>query len=958
MDDLAEDGGRGVGGLCSERRLRHSLEDRSTYGPSPSPQFDLFEQFIQEAGSGQGDQFSAQEGSLGEGFSAVGRLLQHPILGGEEERVLESGFRSVPSQPFHRQNQVSDADHSGSPGLHQSRGLVYLDRPAGRVSSNPCGSSKSQVPAFQVRGRDLPVQGPSLRPVCSPSSFYKGHGGFRGHRSLERHPDSSVSGRLVDFSLVQAGGRGCDRAGFASVSCDGDSDQFQEIQPLSFAETGLLGGDARHRQIQCKSVGSKDQGFPPEGGGVRVGQPSVCSGIPVGVGSHGLAGSARTKQPAPYQVPPVGSQYQVGLPGSDCPHSVVGEIETGPVMVDRKRQTPAGKRPQLACSGSGVLVRRLGRWMGSKPLGCLLKRLLGGLRSLSAYQRERTSGGGKRSTGLHRRASGETGGPLLRQHHSGSLSQEARGCEVVFSQRDSAEDSKVGGGGEHYHHPSVHRRGKECGGGRSISSESDSQFRVEPLPSRVQEFEKLLAYQRRPLRHLPKLQMSPLFLSDVGPKGSQGGRHATVLGGSSGLCFSSVRAHSPGSSQGEADAGSRDDAHSSILAPEVVVPGPSRPYYGDTVAASSSSPSSQTAPHVPVPREPTDAEPSCVEAIRSGNREAGFPPEVAECSVLARRDSTIGLYESYWKEYRSWCRIRHKDPMSPSIQRLAEYLFFLWKTKSRSVSYIKGSRSMFSLVFRHKLKDVGSNKMLSDIVRAVNISIPTSRRLSTSWDLLKVLEYLKSLEPLSVLGTVALTKKTLFLVALATCKRVGELQALSPSFSSKGNDVFVSYNPWFMAKTERADRPVPRSFCIKALAESPNTPEVGNPLCPVRALRAYVRHVLTLNPHPSSLFCAPNHPSRPLSKNGVSYWLRQTIKEAKAVLPSADRGPRAHDVRGAASSSAFLLNVPVGDILKTASWSSPTVFTDFYLKKISFSRRGMSSLGPFVSAGSVVNRST
>ena len=261
---------------------------------------------------------------------------------------------------------------------------------------------------------------------------------------------------------------------------------------------------------------------------------------------------------------------------------------------------------------------------------------------------------------------------------------------------------------------------------------------------------------------------------------------------------------------------------------------------------------------------------------------------------------------------------------------------------------------MFSLVFRDKLPDVGSNKMLHDIVRAANIAVPRQRS-APSWDLSKVLGHLKSLEPLSSLDFVQISKKTLFLVALATCKRVGELQALSPSFTSQGNDVFVSYNHWFRAKTETKERPVPRSFRIRALAENPNTPEVGNPLCPVRALRIYLRKLSSLNEKPSSLFCAPTKPSQPITKNSISYYLRQVIREADAVILDAPRGPRAHDVRGASASTAYFFNVPIGDILKAASWSSPTVFSDFYLKDIAFTRRGVSSLGPIVVADSIVN---
>ena len=60
-----------------------------------------------------------------------------------------------------------------------------------------------------------------------------------------------------------------------------------------------------------------------------------------------------------------------------------------------------------------------------------------------------------------------------------------------------------------------------------------------------------------------------------------------------------------------------------------------------------------------------------------------------------------------------------------------------------------------------------------------------------------------------------LSKKTHFSVAFATEKRVGELQALSKRVTLVADDIVVSYLPHFVAKTERADSPLPRSFRIR-----------------------------------------------------------------------------------------------------------------------------------------------
>ena len=64
---------------------------------------------------------------------------------------------------------------------------------------------------------------------------------------------------------------------------------------------------------------------------------------------------------------------------------------------------------------------------------------------------------------------------------------------------------------------------------------------------------------------------------------------------------------------------------------------------------------------------------------------------------------------------------------------------------------------------------------------------------SSSWDLDKILEYLSGppFEPLADASFRNKTRKALFLLAMATAKRVGEIQALSFSVSHRGDDLVL-----------------------------------------------------------------------------------------------------------------------------------------------------------------------
>ena len=314
-----------------------------------------------------------------------------------------------------------------------------------------------------------------------------------------------------------------------------------------------------------------------------------------------------------------------------------------------------------------------------------------------------------------------------------------------------------------------------------------------------------------------------------------------------------------------------------------------------------------------------------------------------------RRQSSVANYQSKWLTYHRWCMDKgHSD-----------YLVWLWKDQGLSLSSVKAHRSMLSSVFQYKLPALGKDRVLQDLLRSFAIERPRRPQAPPSWDLVAVLRHLMSsaFEPLESVSLRALTKKTLFLVSLATARWVSEIQALSKTVAEIGNDLVVSFLPHFIAKTERIDAPVPRSFRVLSLQEFAGELEEGSLLCPVRSLNIYLWRTSSVVVRASSLFASPRSPSRPISKNVVSYFLMEVISEAGAVRQDVAAPLRAHSVRGVTTSVSFLRNWSISKVLEAVTWRSNSVFAAFYFCDISYVFQGLRSLGPFVAAGSVVNPS-
>ena len=111
-----------------------------------------------------------------------------------------------------------------------------------------------------------------------------------------------------------------------------------------------------------------------------------------------------------------------------------------------------------------------------------------------------------------------------------------------------------------------------------------------------------------------------------------------------------------------------------------------------------------------------------------------------------------------------------------------------------------------------------------------------------------------------------------------------------------------------------------------------------NSFCVLSGLCVLICLVLPLS-RPQTLFVSPRSPSRSLSKNILSFFLRDVISRAyssssshasssdPSSSASAPSSSRAHSVRGVATSWAFARNASLSSVLAAALWSSSSVFT-------------------------------
>ena len=169
--------------------------------------------------------------------------------------------------------------------------------------------------------------------------------------------------------------------------------------------------------------------------------------------------------------------------------------------------------------------------------------------------------------------------------------------------------------------------------------------------------------------------------------------------------------------------------------------------------------------------------------------------------ALCRRPSTCLNYQSKWNTYRTWCHSHGRSVSRLSVPKVAEFLLYLRRPLHLSYSSITSYHSMLSSAFRFVLPELSSHPVLHDLLRSFRLERPLPSSCFPSWDLLWVLSRLRGppFEPLSCCSHRDLTRKVLFLLSLATARRVGELHAVSSAVSCSGGDLSLSCLPEFRA---------------------------------------------------------------------------------------------------------------------------------------------------------------
>lgn len=867
------------------------------------------------------------------------RFLRKLVHSAKENRRFSTGDGLESSQSVREMSQIQNGERFEGSQSTQSGRVDDISGPFGCVSTCTGTQGLPEVHANTCSRSDMAVSSNVFWPMHSSSYFHQAPSASGSLSERERHSDTPISGRLVSpspiLSAVTRSDTDCHRDPLSSWLVS----QPQEVRTTANSTIGVSGHGhqpgyrhpASHQGEMSEStslggisslcVEVDGQTIPFTFGATQPCGISNTSGTPPCSSSADVSCKFLFRDPIPvrhFSAPGESILSRSAVVGGSKPFENGSSFITTSTISDTLH----------GCQSGGV---------GSINSGRLCQRTVGSVRkevahfSVGASSCEvRASGAGDKST---TKDSQIDVGQCVRR---GLFAQSRRDTLSPTLQGSSGSSSvvSVSSDGVAAH---IHSREEKCNSGPVVSSTPSVANGMGAVPTCVWAATSRNSFIGSGLV-CDSLECKVTSVCVPIPRSSGMGNRCPVdsMGGPDRICLSS-HSDSGGSDRQDSQRRLSDSVDRSLLAQSTMVPTSS----ASTDRLSDSAPSEQTSvvperPHLLQGTRP--AKTSRVLAIEKKLVEEGFSqPVAARAASGAQKKSSLRLYESHFRTYVDWCNSRDIDHKSSNVQDLSDFLLFLHDSKGLSANTISNYRSSLARL----IEPVGglsasNHPAITDLLKSFLKDSPACRNRVPEWDLSRVLERLRSppFEPPrwgTATEKLLCTTKTVFLLALASARRRGEIQAISRDkqdivFDAKG--VSLRTVAGFLPKTGIPGHD-PSPFYIPAL-----TPYSGNDsddrfLCPVRMLNFYL--LATGGTRDNERLFVKVKGSGPVSTQTVSAWIVRCIRMCYEHSVPA----RAHEVRRMATSWAYKGGMhSLEDIVVAGTWSNHTTFSSYYLADI------------------------
>lgn len=853
-----------------------------------------------------------------------GAVRRVPLSTTEKRRYNKTRVQSQATEQVYSVRTFQDGRFTSGDRYDPNRNLVHKTRPEGCIPNGPHGAGDKEVPPFSLGGQVTPVQKLPVWASTSTEGIHQDNEASGGTIAQDGGEDGGVSRR---HDLLKHRPTGIAKADKISGLVVGEvrlSDKLGEIADRANAGHTIPGVLDRRAQHENQSTtGQTAQYCAGMQGTKRVrGDDSAETGnADRKAGSGGESSSSSTavlSQTAEVQnKSAVGRRPELRDSG-ETTHGVqrrIAMVVGGITGMEWPQHNPVHARPgdhhRCFQEGLGSTVP------GTDDAGAVVQ-----AGEPITHKRTRDDGSPVCDAGVRQGCRGQT-----HTHEAGQCSgsdqykQDGR-HQVRTADESNTADVDILPTETDHTYCRIPTRGAESSGRRTIQS-VPRLVELAVGPRHFPGVEPIVGTTNNGLVCRQTEQAGrQLCQLETGPRSSGDGRiHNEVV--SRGLCISSILHDKQMSGKSDQGRNRTGDDHTSLAGPSVVQPvtvdGSRLP---ETIATRTIS-SEGTERRSTSTSDEQHVNTSGLEGLREGWRETGFSEAAIDLLGKSRRKGTQSVYQGAWNKWLCWCDTRSIDPLQAPVAEVVNFLSSKF-TEGAEYATLNGYRSAISAFHSHvEGNPIGQHPVVRQFMRGVFNERTPQPRYAETWDVDKLLQFFATGKPNMELTDKELSAKMVTLLALTTAARVHEIQKIDPAtIEDYGDSILI--NMTALTKTRRPGKPANKIRLTKFEEAQ---------LDVVECVRTYLKRTRSwrnTEETKGQLCLALVGEHKPVSAATVSRWIKNCMEAAGVDTEKF----KAHSVRGAATSKAADMGVPVEAIMQRANWARATTFRRFYHRDI------------------------
>ena len=283
------------------------------------------------------------------------------------------------------------------------------------------------------------------------------------------------------------------------------------------------------------------------------------------------------------------------------------------------------------------------------------------------------------------------------------------------------------------------------------------------------------------------------------------------------------------------------------------------------------------------------------------------------------RPSTKKLYTTYLNKWAVYCVQREISICSPTLPQACKFLRLLAE-KGLGYATVNTARSALSAILcTFDGVTFGNHSIVCRLLKGIYEKNPPKPRYQEFWNVNAVFQLFLSWGNNAQLSLKLLSLKLAMLLLLVTSQRGQTIVNLCIDNMSISDDIVFQMKK--LMKHNRVGDPLD-SLILRPYITCKR-------LCVVRTVKMYLKKTQFIRSY-STLLLSFVKPHKPISRDTLSRWTLTVMNMAGLDTTKY----KSHSTRGASTSAAKRLGVPINIIMQQASWRSVSSFANYYDKRI------------------------